>query len=341
MREIVDHHHYKKDMIPINDRVAVYERYVIDLLITSDLKDERRDSSIAFELKHHHSTAQFARILSRKRHLSIDICTVGALLHDLFVIQCGSYSDHAHRSAELATNLLNELGGFSYDEQDKIISIIYNHSDKHIWTDDPYIEFGKDVDILDSFLYPGAFGYYLKNKKLNVFSQYILRAKHIWDELNIPQPPDFQILNNFCDKWLDYSFTLGYCEAKYLLHSIAWLNKYSSKNNDMMLPTICFLPTLQSVTVFINKTNSQKFLECLNRYFSIRINALTVDWKGIYEKISGDFSKTLLDDVYDLFSAAKGLYIILWSAIDSYEELSKDYDYLRLKELGIIDSTQL
>lgn len=338
MKKIVDHHHYKKDMIPISDRVAVYERYIIDLLITSDLEDGRRDSSIAFELKHHHSTAQFARVLSRKRHLPIDICTVGALLHDLFVIQYGSYSDHAHKSAELAMNVLNELGGFNCDEEDKIISIIYHHSDKHIWSKDPYIEFGKDVDILDSFLYPGAFGYYLKNKKLSVFSHYILRAKHIWDELNIPQPPDFQILDNFCNKWLDYSFILNYYDAQYLLHSIAWLNKYGGINNDITLPTICLLPTLQSVTVFINEINYQKFVNCLSHCFSVQTDTLATDWKKIYKHIVGSCDEALLEGVYDIFSTTKGLYIVLWSAMDSYEELNKEHDYLRLEELGIINS---
>ena len=170
MLPLIDYHHFRNDMIALaTDRATRYERYIIDLLLGSNVQDDRRESSVAFELKHHHSTAQFARLLARQRNLPIDVCTVGALLHDVHVIKNGDYKDHAHKSARIASEILDELGGFSESERKQIISIIYNHSDKDIWSDDPFEEFGKDADILDCFLYPNTFGYYLKHKKTQVF----------------------------------------------------------------------------------------------------------------------------------------------------------------------------
>lgn len=167
MQQLIDHHHYKRELITTNDRVAVYERYIVDLLLNSDLCDSQRDSSIAFELKHHHSTAQFARVLARKRDLNEDVCCVGALMHDLHVIVNGSYADHAHKSAELAKKALNELGLFSEEEKKNILKMVFSHSDKDVWSEDPYEEFCKDADILDAFLYPNAYGYYLNKPRIS------------------------------------------------------------------------------------------------------------------------------------------------------------------------------
>jgi HD superfamily phosphodiesterase len=182
MRQMIDYHHYNREHSTVEqtkaiDRVAIYEYYVVDMLLHSEVKDEYRESSIVFELKHHHSTAQFARLLARQRNLPIDICTVGALLHDIYVIKYGKYKNHARESAGIALDILNDLGGFSNEEKNQILSIISNHSDKDVWSENPLEEFGKDVDILDSFLYPNAFEYYLKHKKLSTFYNYIQRAK--------------------------------------------------------------------------------------------------------------------------------------------------------------------
>ena len=95
------------------------------------------------------------------------------MLHDIYSIIHGKYKDHAHLGTPLAMDLLQEIGGFADAELDQIHRLIYNHSDKHIWTDDPFQEFGKDVDVLDCFLYEGAFDFYLGNKPLSVFTGYL------------------------------------------------------------------------------------------------------------------------------------------------------------------------
>jgi HD domain len=213
MQPLGDFHHYRADAINSEDRVALCERRIIEILLTSSLPDEARDSSIAFELKHHHSVAQLGRILSRKRDLPLEVCTAGALLHDIHVIQHGSYADHAHLGAPLALEILRDIGGFSATELEQVHTIVFNHSDKHIWSADPLAEFGKDADVLDCFLYPGAFDYYLRHKSLAGFAAYLKRAKTVWSELAIPPDSRFTLLDGFEPGWLGRRQTLDRAQA--------------------------------------------------------------------------------------------------------------------------------
>src|SRR5947209_4174533 len=102
MNQLKEYHHFKKDMIESSDRVSRSERYVVDLLLNSKLSDSQRESSTAFELKHQADVTQMARILARKRGLPVDACSVGALLHDIYVIVDGKYQDHAHLGGPIA-----------------------------------------------------------------------------------------------------------------------------------------------------------------------------------------------------------------------------------------------
>jgi hypothetical protein len=220
VRELADFHHFREDEIPAGDRVARCELWVVRTLLESELADEQRESSRAFELKHHHSVGQFARLLARKRGLPVESCTVGALLHDIYVIQEGKYADHAHLGAPLALAAMEAVGGFSADEKSVVERIVYHHSDKHFWSDDPFAEFGKDVDVLDCFLYPGAFGYYLRHKRLPVFAHYLRRATQVWEELGIPADPGFRILECYGPGWLGESRTSGREEAGALVSAM-------------------------------------------------------------------------------------------------------------------------
>jgi len=182
-----DYHHYKHGMInPKTDRVAVYERHVADLLLGGKLSDDKHDSSMLFELKHQHGAIQFGRVLARKRGLNEDVCAVAMLLHDISVGLTGSYKNHAEKSAKLAKSMLGEYGLFSDNEVDLVIKIIANHSDKHIFSDDPYCEIGKDADIVDCFLYPNVIEGYRFQKSPEMFDKYVERARRVYDELGIP-----------------------------------------------------------------------------------------------------------------------------------------------------------
>ncbi|MCL2228812.1 MAG: HD domain-containing protein [Firmicutes bacterium] len=181
------YHHYKHDQIdPKADRVAVYERHVADLFLRNKLTDSERDSSLLFEQKHSHGAVQFARVLAKKRNLCEDVCAVAMLLHDIHVGLTGSYKDHAQKSADLAKQMLGEIGLFSKEEQALIIKIIANHSDKHINSNDPYIELGKDADLLDCFLYPNAVDGYRAQKTPEIFKIYMERGAKVFSELGIP-----------------------------------------------------------------------------------------------------------------------------------------------------------
>jgi hypothetical protein len=203
MDPIARHHHFRKNQIPAYDRVARLEAQVVDILVTSDVPDERRDSSIAWELKHQAAVTQFARMLAARRSLDGELCAVGALLHDIYTIETGSYENHARRGGPIARQMLSESGGFSTTDANVICDIVENHSDKQTRSNDPYVEFGKDVDILDCFLYPHALDEYLLTKPLPIVVHYLARAKQVWTELGMSPLPGFDVLDEFSqDGWL-------------------------------------------------------------------------------------------------------------------------------------------
>ena len=129
-----------------------------------------------------------------------------------------------------------------------------------------------------------------------MFYQYVLRAKELWRELNIPEDREFSVLDNYNENWLDLSFEI---EKQKLIDLL---------NNDTA-PTFCFYKINNKYKVFVNKTN----------------------WENIDKSNTRneDFNK-LLD-----LSNEENIIVLVWSAIDSYEVLNKKDSKERLKELGI------
>ena len=72
---------------------------------------------------------------------------MAGLLHDLYAYKSGSYDDHAHKGAEYARKLLEELGITSADETDIICSAIWHHDSK-AEVDSPMDEILKDADVI-------------------------------------------------------------------------------------------------------------------------------------------------------------------------------------------------
>lgn len=184
------------------------------MLLETDVPDERRESSVCFELKHSAAVTQFARLLARRRGLPPELCAAGGLLHDIYVITDGVYGEHAAKGAPIACAMVEEVGGFSESEIRDIESIVRNHSDKHLRSDDPFAEFGKDIDVLDCFLYPGAFEWYLANKPLPIFSHYLSRATRVWAELGVPPDPGFALLADYERPWLDTTIRIDLSTAR-------------------------------------------------------------------------------------------------------------------------------
>lgn len=178
-----DFHHYKGSSLTSSEKV---ERRVVHLLLSSKLPDSKRESSIVWELKHSSGCCQIARMLAQKRRLNITICEVASLLHDIYVIVEGKYKDHAKLGAPIAKKILEEIGGFSIKEIQVITDTVTHHSEKEIYSNNPYAELVKDVDVFDCSLYKGAEGFYRLHKHNEIFEEYVKRIKNVRREFCLP-----------------------------------------------------------------------------------------------------------------------------------------------------------
>ena len=86
-------------------------------------------------------------MIAKKRNLDPELLSMAAMLHDLYAYKSGSYEDHAHKGAELAREILNELKLTDETETEIICSAIYHHDDKLV-IDSPYYEALKDADVI-------------------------------------------------------------------------------------------------------------------------------------------------------------------------------------------------
>lgn len=177
-----DFHHYKgTDLTPAEQ----VERKFVEMMMESTVADSERVSSVIWELKHSTGCCQIARILAQKRGLDIDTGEVACLLHDIYVAVTGKGEDHAILGAPMAEKLLNEIGGFSTDQITTIVTAIAKHSQKDIYSDDPYVELVKDVDVFDCSLYRGSENYYKIHKTPEMLEQYVKRVKAVRAELGL------------------------------------------------------------------------------------------------------------------------------------------------------------
>lgn len=189
MSKLKDFHHYKGDSLTPSERV---ERRIIELLLSTKLSDSERESSVVWELKHSAGCCQIGRIIAQKRNLDITICEVASLIHDIYVIVEGKYKDHAKLGAPIAKKLLEEVGGFSNKDIQTITEAVAHHSEKEIYSNDPYVELVKDVDVLDCSLYRGAEGFYKIHKPEPIFKEYVNRIKKVRRELGLGEEEVFR-----------------------------------------------------------------------------------------------------------------------------------------------------
>jgi len=105
-------------------------------------EDERTSATV-----HLYGVSLAAVILAKKRGLDEELSAMAAMLHDLHAYKTGSYDDHAHKGADLAREILNELSLTTGEETDIICSAIYHHDDKAV-VDSPMDELLKDADVI-------------------------------------------------------------------------------------------------------------------------------------------------------------------------------------------------
>ena len=98
-------------------------------------------------VNHLYGVSLAATMLARERGLDPELAAMSAMLHDLHAYKSGSYDDHAHKGAELAREILTELGLTNQEETEIICSAIYHHDDKRS-VDAPMDELLKDADVI-------------------------------------------------------------------------------------------------------------------------------------------------------------------------------------------------
>lgn len=182
MTTIQDFHHYKGSTLTRFEKV---ERRVIEIIALSNIADDKREDSLVFEFMHAAGCMQIARILSQKRALNINLSSIAAMLHDIHVIKHGQYKDHAKLGAPIAKNILEEVGGFSNEEIHTVTQAVAHHSEKEVYSDNPYVELVKDVDVFDCSLYKNAEGFYRLHKPESIFKEYVNRIKKMRGELGL------------------------------------------------------------------------------------------------------------------------------------------------------------
>lgn len=144
------YHHFKGNALNRSEKI---EAWVAGQILDSNLPNERRESSLEWELKHSSGVIQMARLLAQKRGVNEELAVIAAALHDVYVIVDGSYDAHAVKGAEIARKLLGKAGAFSARETDAVCNAIASHSDKHIYGNDALAELVKDADCADCFFY--------------------------------------------------------------------------------------------------------------------------------------------------------------------------------------------
>ena len=109
--------------------------------------NQKRAAAIA----HLHGVSLAAVIIAKKRGENAELAAMAGLLHDLWAYKSGSYEDHAHRGAEYARQVLEELGITSKEETEIICSAIWHHDSKDR-VDAAMDEVLKDADVVDHCL---------------------------------------------------------------------------------------------------------------------------------------------------------------------------------------------
>lgn len=178
-----DYHHFKGNSLTRSEKI---QRLVTRMILESKIPDSERENSFVWELKHHAGCVQIGRILAQKRNLDVELCEIICVLHDIYAIVEGKYQDHARHGEEIAGKILSETKEFTEEEIETITQAIAHHSEKEVYSDNPYIELAKDADVFECSLYQGAQGFYKLHKNEAVFKEYVERIKKIRIELGLP-----------------------------------------------------------------------------------------------------------------------------------------------------------
>jgi uncharacterized protein len=107
------------------------------------------EKSIA--IGHLYGVSELCVLLALRRGADTVICAACGLLHDLWTYKKGDSSNHAHHSAKLAVQILEDIRLFEDYEIKTISEAIKNHSNKGE-EHDIYSEILKDADVLHHYI---------------------------------------------------------------------------------------------------------------------------------------------------------------------------------------------
>lgn len=122
-------------------RVKTVREYVTRRLMEGDMETALK------AVDHLNGAAMAAAYLAKRRGEDAELAAIAGLLHDMYAYTAGTYEDHAHKGAELARTMLDEIGVTDEKETEQICSAIYHHDDKLV-TDSPFDEVLKDADVM-------------------------------------------------------------------------------------------------------------------------------------------------------------------------------------------------
>jgi len=129
------------------NRIEIVREKVDEILLAMTDNEERRCAYL-----HLYGVSQACALLALKRNENVELAIIAGMLHDIYSYANMNTQDHAHKSSEMAREILDSLNLFSVDEKNLICTAIYNHSDKGM-THDSFDEVLKDADVMQHILY--------------------------------------------------------------------------------------------------------------------------------------------------------------------------------------------
>ncbi|MCI1459424.1 MAG: HD domain-containing protein, partial [Solobacterium sp.] len=102
-------------------RVKTVREYVNRKLMEGDTETALK------AVDHLNGVAMAAAYLAKRRGEDAELAAIAGLLHDMYAYTAGTYEDHAHKGAELARTMLDEIGVTDEKETEQICSAIYHH----------------------------------------------------------------------------------------------------------------------------------------------------------------------------------------------------------------------
>jgi len=129
------------------NRIEALRKYIDEVLLNMTDVGERRHAYL-----HLYGVAQSCALIALKRGEDAELATMAGMLHDIYSYAKMDTTDHAHKGAALAREILASLRITNDDETKMICDAIYAHSNKEAVNSD-FDEVLKDADVFQQCLY--------------------------------------------------------------------------------------------------------------------------------------------------------------------------------------------